>query len=158
MTCNKFFKFWRYLVSSTLKIETAGTSEKPVHLYRTTRNLMSQKSNLQRVATMQGRAVAEGQPPSTHPLGPVDKAALGKIFSPSTSFSACQYNSTSTPYPHFIHLLSTLYELSDCQICRNTLHSLEILESHEFDLWQFYIFQSGVSREECNPVSKYKPI
>ena len=44
---------------------------------------------------------------------------------------------------------------SYCQICRNTL---EILESLEFDLWQFYIFQSGVSREGCNPVSEYKPI
>jgi len=86
------------------------------------------------------------------------QSGTGKDFSPSTSFLACQYHSTNAPYSHFIHLLSTLYELSDCQICRNTLHRLEILESHEFDLWQFYIFQSSVSREGCNLVSEYKPI
>jgi len=82
----------------------------------------------------------------------------GKDFSPIISFLACQYHSTNAAYSDFIHLLSTLYELGDCQICRNKLHSLEILESHEFDLWQFYVFRSGVSHEGCNPVGEYKPI
>lgn len=79
----------------------------------------------------------------------------GKDFSP---FLACKYHSTNAPYSDFIHLLSTLYELSDCQICRNTHRSLHILESHEFDLWQFYVFRSGVDREGCNPVGEYKPM
>jgi len=148
MTYNTFFKFWRYLLSSTLKIETqlplkSRYISTELHVILCHKTAIFKKSPPCRAAQSQKdsrrRPTPEGQWTKRY-------------------FSACQYHSTIAPYSHFIRLLSALYELSYCQICRNTIHSLEILESHEFDLWQFYIFQSGVSREGCNPVCEYKPI
>ena len=101
------------------------------------------------VTTVQGRTVTEGVAVISLPRVS-GQSGTGKDFSPSTSCLACQYHSTNAPYSHFIHLLSTLYELIDGQIRRGALRRHEILNLMNSSWGNFIHFRVASTVEGVN--------